>query len=191
MELWVNVLDARDKVFSYTPRGFLNDPLYASIFLGLSDYDKERILIGFVRYLAVTMRKLLKKSIHSQYYSRYWDPLNPQYEKFKAEHGLSENIWEATGRLVDSISYRRAGNTYIVGIPPEATYPNGTSVLYVAKCMEFGTKNMPARPLFAPVVRYIQRHIRIYWELYLKNPRNYVGDRLTQHIRDFNSFKLK
>ena len=167
---------------SYSPIGFINDPRYVGMFAEMNSYDREKVLEGFVRYLAITMKKLLKNSIHKQYYSRYWEPLSRNYLKFKQKHGLSENIWEATGKLVDSISYRKQGDRYIVGIPKSAKYPNGVSVQYVAGCMEFGTENMPARPLFNPVIRYIRRHVRIYWELYLLNPRKYLNSRLSQVI---------
>lgn len=178
MELFINITDE-----VYSPRGFITLPEYSHLFESMSDTDKERVLVGFVRYLAVTMRKMLKSSIKTQYYASSWDPLSASYLKFKQEHGLSENIWEATGKLVDSISYYRHGDRYVIGIKDSAKYPNGTSVLYVAKCMEFGTKNMPARPLFAPVLRYIRRHIRTYWEMYLINPNQYLGSRLSDKIK--------
>lgn len=179
MELQINVTNTR-----YTPMGFINDPLYAPLFHNMSDHEKESVLIGFVRYLAITMKKMLRSSIKDQYYKRYWEPLSPSYAKFKEEHGLSENIWEATGKLVDSISYQKRGDKYVIGIRPGSKYPNGTSVLMVAKCMEFGTKNMPARPLFAPVIRYIKRHIRVYWTLYLSKPRKYLNYRLSKKVEE-------
>lgn len=178
MELFVNVTDE-----VYSPRGFLTHPNYSHLFNSMSNSDKERVLAGFVRYLAVTIRKILKTSIKTQYYGGRWEPLSDSYLKFKQAHGLSENIWEATGKLVDSISYYRRGDRYIIGIKDTARYPNGLSVLYVAKCMEFGTKNMPARPLFAPVLRYVRRHIRTYWEMYLLNPRQYAGNRISELLK--------
>lgn len=179
ISLYVNITKHK-----YSPMGFISDPRYASIFMNMNESDRERVLTGFVRYLAITMKKMLKESIKKQYYRRYWDPLSVQYLKFKADHGLSLNMWEATGKLVDSISYRRQGDKFVIGIPRSAKYPDGVSVQYVAKCMEFGTKNMPARPLFNPVIRYIRRHIRTYWELYLLNPRKYLNSRLSKTIEN-------
>ena len=174
MNLYINVTKQ-----NYSPMGFIADPRYADIFLNMSEEDREKVMVGFVRYLTITMKKLLKSSIKKQYYARYWEPLSHNYLKFKREHGLSENIWEATGKLVNSISYRKQGNRYVIGIPKSVKYSNGVSVQYVAKCMEFGTKNMPARPLFRPVLRYIKRYIRVYWELYLLQPRKYLNSRLS------------
>lgn len=179
ISLYVNITKT-----TYSPMGFISDPRYISIFANMNEQDRERVLTGFVRYLTITMKKMLKQSIKKQYYVRYWEPLSHNYLKFKREHGLSENIWEATGKLVSSISYRRQGNKFVIGIPKNVKYSNGVSVQYVAKCMEFGTKNMPARPLFNPVLRYIKRHIRTYWELYLLNPRKYLNSRLSKIVEN-------
>lgn len=179
ISLYVNITKT-----TYSPMGFISDPRYISIFANMNEQDRERVLTGFVRYLTITMKKMLKQSIKKQYYVRYWEPLSHNYLKFKREHGLSENIWEATGKLVNSISYRRQGNKFVIGIPKNVKYSNGVSVQYVAKCMEFGTKNMPARPLFNPVLRYIKRHIRTYWELYLLNPRKYLNSRLSKIVEN-------
>lgn len=179
ISLYVNVTN-----HAYSPMGFITDPRYSKIFINMNKHDREAVLIGFVRYLTITMKKMLQESIRKQYYTRYWEPLSQSYLKFKKDHGLSENIWEATGKLVNSISYRRQGDRFVIGIPKHVKYPNGVSVQYVAKCMEFGTKNMPARPLFNPVIRYIRRHVRTYWELYLLHPRKYLNSRLSQVVQD-------
>lgn len=177
MELRINILDT-----FYTPQGFY-DVEIKTRFQNLTDPDKVQVLNGFIRYLAVTMRKMLKSSIKSQYYKYKWKPLNPAYLKFKKAHGLSENIWQATGKLYKSISYRKVGNYYIVGINPRATYENGTSVFMVAACMEYGSKNMPARPLFTPVLNYIKSNIKLYWRLYISNPREYVTQRIINKMK--------
>lgn len=144
----------------------INDPKYG--LNTLSNNDKMKIQNDFSRFLAKTMRDLLKKRITTQYRASSWVPLSKGYVAMKDRLGLSPNIWEATGYLLDSISYYRKGNEYIVGIHPNKKYPNSrTKVLFVAKCMEFGTEYMPARPLFGPVVTFMRRNIRRYWELYL------------------------
>ena len=124
--------------------------------------------------MAITIRKFLKQSIKEQRYRGRWIPLSPGYLEFKRKHNLSENIWEATGELVDSISYRRYGNQYIIGIDPKKTYPSGANMLEVAQIMEYGGKHMPARPLFTPVFNYVKRHINEYWNDYLLNIDKYL-----------------
>lgn len=164
---------------SYTPGIYLlNDPKYG--LSNLKSQDKIRIQKDFARFLSVIIRRMLKASIEDQRYKGRWTPLSAGYVEFKNKYGLSDKIWEATGTLVDSISYYKHGNQYIIGINPSKKYKNGVSILYVAKCMEYGTKNMPARPLFTPVFNYVKRYIRQYWEMYLSAPHKYSGTRIHQ-----------
>lgn len=144
----------------------INDPKYK---LNTLPYDKKmEILDEFSKYLAESMKRLLVKRIKTQYAYLRWKPLSPGYEEFKMKSGLSSNIWEATGLLVNSIISYKEDNFYIVGIDPRAKYPGSkVSVLFVAKCMEFGTRNMPARPLFGPTVSFMRRNVRKYWERFL------------------------
>lgn len=144
----------------------INDPKYK---LNTLPYDKKiEVLEDFSKYLAEQMKKLLIRRIKTQYSYLRWKPLTPGYEEFKKKSGLSSNIWEATGLLVNSIICYKESNFYVVGIDPRAKYPNSkVSVLFVAKCMEFGTRYMPARPLFGPTVSFMRRHVRKYWEKFL------------------------
>lgn len=165
LEINLHVPDGR-----WTPGlTLINEPQYGLNDLSLE--DKEYIIEGFVKFLAERMRDLLKKRIKSQYQYLVWrwPPLSEGYKKFKEKLGLSPNIWEATGVLVNSIiSYKWMGK-YIVGIAPNKKYPKSkVSVLYVARCMEFGTRYMPARPLFNPTIRFMRRNVRKYWEKYLE-----------------------
>ena len=163
MTLKVN-LDVQDGVWK-PGLSLINDPKYNLDNLPLA--EKYKILDSFCIYLARRMKDLVKYRIETQYSYLRWAPLTPEYLEFKKKTGLSENIWEATGKLLHSITAYRWFDSYVIGIDPAAKYPNGTSVLFVGKCMEFGTRNMPARPLFGPTVRFMRRHVREYWESYL------------------------
>lgn len=146
----------------------ISDPKYG--LQDLSINDKYKILDDFCIYLARKMRDLVKRRIDVQYKYLRWEPLTPGYAEFKRKAGLSENIWEATGLLYKSIIAYRWFDSYVIGIDPCAFYPDTkTSVLFVAKCMEFGTRYMPARPLFGPTIRFMRRHVREYWEAYLRD----------------------
>lgn len=144
----------------------INDPQYG--LNDLSKYEKDKILNKFCQYLARKMRALLKYRINTQYNCLKWAPLSTGYEEYKRAVGLSPNIWKATGFLVDSIKVYKKGGCYVIGINPNLKYPkSNVSVLFVAECMEFGTRYMPARPLFAPTIRFMRRHVRKYWEAFL------------------------
>lgn len=185
IEIKVNALDNNKTgdQYSYSPRGFVEDVINYPWLANLTDDEKEKLLSGFARYIAFIMRRMLKDSIRDQRYKGYWTPLDEKYLQFKKDHGLSQNIWESTGFLLDNISAYRQGSDYIVGFRPFVCYPGtDVKVLYVAQCLEFGTEHMPARPLFGPVTRHIRRYIRRYWLLYLMHPKKYIGDRLTNKI---------
>lgn len=144
----------------------INDPKYG--LNTLPPVTKMAIVNKFTEYLADKMKDLLVKRIKTQYSYLRWKPLSAGYQKYKEKVGLSPNIWEATQELVNSITYYKHDTYYIVGIPPNKKYPNSkVKVLFVAECMEFGTKYMPARPLFGPTLRFMRRNIRKYWELFL------------------------
>lgn len=161
ISLRIGILDIK-----YSPNIFVRDPVFG--FSHLNKIIQEEIENDFMKYLSEVIKIELKLSIKTQRYARrLWKPLESKYLEFKKAHGLSENIWEATGKLVHSIIYRRLSNGYFIGIDPKAKYPNGISVELIGKCMEFGTKNMPARPLFAPVIRKVKRNIKKHWLDYL------------------------
>lgn len=168
---------------NYSPRGFLEDPRYFQITSVLNKSEQSIFMEGFIKYIAEALRDILKDSIKTQYYKNRWEPLNKSYLEFKQSHGLSSNIWEATGKLYNSISYMKLSDTtYEVGIDPKAHYGTGTPVSVVAQAMEFGNKYMPARPLFRPATRFIQRNIRTLWEVYLINPDEHITQNVINKI---------
>lgn len=145
----------------------INDPKYE--LNNKTPDEKLLILDEFSEFLAERMSELLKRRIITQYSYLRWEPLSSSYTEFKKKVGLKSGIWQATGFLTKSITYYRENNYYVIGINPEVKYPDSnTSVLFVAKCMEFGTRYMPARPLFGPTVIFMRRNIRKYWESFLK-----------------------
>jgi len=165
MSLKVNLEGIEDSIWK-PGSPLINDPKYG--LSKLPPIKKMAIINKFTEYLAYKMRDLLIKRIKTQYSYLRWEPLTEGYKKYKEKVGLSPNIWEATSLLVDSITYYKHDNYYVIGIPPNIKYPNSNvHVLYVAKCMEFGTKYMPARPLFGPTIRFMRRNVRKYWELFL------------------------
>jgi len=146
----------------------INDPKYNLYSLPMN--EKIQILDKFCEYLANSMKNLLVKRIKTQYRYLRWAPLSTGYVEFKKKLGLSPNIWEATGLLVNSITYYIEGDNYVVGVDPKIKYPNSNvRVLFVAECMEFGTKYMPARPLFGPTINFMRRNVRKYWEAFYQD----------------------
>lgn len=128
----------------------------------------------FVKYMAKELRRQYKDAIKKQRFINRWKPLSVSYKTYKQEHHLSLNIWEATGLLLKSISYRRMSRGYIVGINPRVRYKNGLKVLDIARMMEYGTRKMPARPLFTPILNQVRKNISRYWKKFLKEEKGIV-----------------
>jgi len=86
-----------------------------------------------------------------------WKPLSPSYLEYKNRFGLSTKIWMSTGELYRSLEiFKDKNNKYYVGAPVDTVHSD-TDILIndIIKFMEYGTKNIPARPLFTPVRSYM------------------------------------
>jgi hypothetical protein len=127
------------------------------------------LLPGFARYMAKICVMELRRAIRTQRYKTTWEPLSVHYSTYKIQKDLSLNTWEATGHLINSITWWEQGDYYVVGIKPSTSYPSnpGLKVSKVAKFLEYGTEKMPARPLFRPLFQYLKKHIRTFWSRYL------------------------
>lgn len=134
----------------------------------LAGTDYRTLLTAFSRYIADLYVKELVEAINSQRYKKVWEPLTPEYLEYKRKNGLSTNIWEATSLLKESITTYRSNNSYVVGVDRRLKYPGTNVYVYkVVRWLEYGTSRMPARPLFGPVKRRIERNMRKYWETFL------------------------
>lgn len=138
-----------------------------------SPYVDPLLREEFSKYMAGEISKLVVKAIDSQKYSKSWVPLNPSYKEWKRKKGLSTKIWEATGYLKLNIGYNVHTKYIEVGIHPTAKYKNGQSVLQVARWLEYGTKNMPERPLFRTIIIYVRKNIRYFYEKFLRERSKY------------------
>lgn len=131
--------------------------------------DYSTLLTAFSRKIADLYVKELVDAINSQRYKSRWEPLTPEYLEYKRASGLSTNIWEATSLLKESITYYKSGSSYVVGVNRNLKYPGtNVNVYKVIRFLEFGTSRMPARPLFMPVKRKLERNMSLYWIEFLQ-----------------------
>lgn len=133
-----------------------------------SKYVEPELRIEFSKYMAKEISKLVVEAIDSQKYKKSWAPLNPGYVAWKRKKGLSTNIWESTGYLKLNIGYNIHTKYIELGVNPSAKYKGGNSVLQVARWLEYGTKKMPERPLFRPIIIYVRKNIKYFYQKFLK-----------------------
>ena len=77
-----------------------------------------------------------------------WDPLSDAWAEKKGH----DNPWYYTGLLESAIEYEIEGDGVHVGILEHDEYPDtGSTVAVVAASLEYGTSDIPMRPLFRPV----------------------------------------
>lgn len=143
----------------------------------------QEFVKGYLEFLGKLVVKLLRRSINRQRYR--WQPLSPAYRDWKKAMKLDLRIWIASGEVRNSIKcwHSRLYNSFIVGVNPRKlhhVYKEGgiykskkTKVLLIdiIRFMEFGTRNMPPRPLFAPVFREIEKNQGKYFQQYLKKAK--------------------
>ena len=145
---------------------YLTDSELRRLYPRLSEYFEE-----FVEYMAGQMRDSIKKAIELQRYRTKWKPLSIPYMKYKRLHHLSLKTWKSTGFLYRSIAYKKHNDHYIIGINPFLRYRNGMRVIDVAKYIEYGTRKMPARPLFRPIIFEMRKNLKKYWITFLKEKK--------------------
>jgi hypothetical protein len=81
-----------------------------------------------------------------------WVPLSPGYTKRKRMLGLDPRILIATGRYVSSIQpIAQKDGSWIVSVPDTPLRAGSKYTLKdLARWLEYGTRNMPARPHWRP-----------------------------------------
>lgn len=77
-----------------------------------------------------------------------WAPLSAAWAEQKG-HG---NQWYYTGRMRSAMQYKVDDQVVYVGIIEPDTYPeSGENIAAVAVKLEYGTSQIPSRPLFRPI----------------------------------------
>ena len=77
-----------------------------------------------------------------------WAPLSSEWAEKKGH----DNPWYYTGRLENAIEYEIDDDGVSIGILSDEEYiDTGSTVAIVAASLEYGTSDIPMRPLFRPV----------------------------------------
>jgi hypothetical protein len=113
--------------------------------------DKDTMSIaGMGKDLAEEFADDLKSLISRQLIA--WVPLSANYKTRKRILGLDPRILIATGRYVNSIQPIQQGDgSWVISVPEEPLRPGSKHTLRdLARWLEYGTENMPARPHWRP-----------------------------------------
>lgn len=84
-----------------------------------------------------------------------WPALSDAWAEFKGH----DNPWYYTGTLEGAIKYEREGGTVYIGIIDAGSYRDGENIATVAMKLEYGTSDIPMRPLFTMVAEEEQSYI--------------------------------
>lgn len=107
---------------------------------------------GVPEMLAQEFADDLKQLIESQAFA--WVPLSSGYAKRKQMLGQDPRILIATGRYVNALTpVQTPEGDWVVGIPATPLSAGSRYTLQdLARWLEFGTQNMPARPHWRPAM---------------------------------------
>jgi hypothetical protein len=114
-------------------------------------FDKSSMELGGLgRDLAEEFADDLRAILERQLLA--WAPLSKQYKTYKRRMGLDPRILIATGRYVHAIKpIQQPNGSWVVGVPEEPLRAGGKYTLRdLARWLEYGTRNMPARPHWRP-----------------------------------------
>ena len=113
--------------------------------------DKDKMGIGglgkdLAEEFADDLRMLISRQLIG------WMPLSKEYKIYKRKMGLDPRILIATGRYVSSIQpVQQRDGSWIVSVPDEPLRQGSKHTLKdLARWLEYGTQNMPARPHWRP-----------------------------------------
>lgn len=134
-------------------------------YFGSSNYERAR-QASFEEYIAQEYVDFIKRVVKRQLYEYRWIPLSEGYKNYKLNNGLSVNIWEATGETIGALKVKKG---LVVGFDNRRTHSiSKLKFIDIARYMEYGTLYMPARPLFRFAYSYIGKHIRDYYDKWMR-----------------------
>jgi hypothetical protein len=108
--------------------------------------------------------------IESQRYR--WKPLSEEYLERKREMGYDERIYMRTGEFISKIDHGTEDGKVWAGIPPDAEHTGEMaradepgrppiSMWLLARFLEFGTRTIPPRNLWRPLIsKYLRGSAR-------------------------------
>lgn len=143
--------------------------------LELLQGDFQKQFGGFTKDMATVGAWRVREMIYTQ--DGNWRKLSPAYVDYKKKAGLDPRILIATGQYVESIRARYIDKQWV--IQPDAQN------MKIGLWLEYGTKKMPRRPHFRPVIEQLQKDCTKYG-------KNHVGvmSKAIQTIEKFEEYSV-
>ena len=128
------------------------------------------------RLVAEHIREQIKETMDAQ--SLPWAPLSDAYLAYKKAQGLDTRTLLATKFYYDHIeAWSEGKDRHFVGVRDGVVHePSGQSLAKIGLTHEYGTKNVPARPLWRPVISRFLRDKKVLPALYNKAKRDNKGN---------------
>jgi len=129
---------------------------------------------SFLSYVANRYRWVLSRNIKKQLFQEKFSPLSPAWLEYKIRMGWNTGFWIATGELQKSITveWNILRQAWVVGPSKKAVHSrSGANMVFIIRCLEYGTDMIPARPLFAPTLAEVRRNLSRYYRQWLKGVR--------------------
>lgn len=118
----------------------------------------------FEAFMAQTYVNIVKRRVDEQKYKSKWKPLSPKYLKYKEERGWSLKTWYATGELMSNLKVKSKN---VIGFDNRKRHKeSGEKYLDICRKLEYGSVNVPARPLFRLVYWYMRKNVSYFYKRY-------------------------
>jgi hypothetical protein len=113
----------------------------------------KQVKLEALEYLKVLIKEMVdeaKDIIENQSYN--WTPLTEKYLEHKIKQGLDPRTLIATRFYLMHIGWGVSHGKIWWGVPNIIHEPSGLPLPVIARIHEFGTKTIPARPLWRPLL---------------------------------------
>ena len=123
----------------------------------------------FEEFLAKSFCEEIKRVVIKQKYR--WKALNPDYLKFKQRTGRNTGKWISSGLLIKSLRFRKYGTNspyFCIFFKPD----KDLDLNFIARCNEYGTITIPARPLFRRTLKKYKADLPKHYAKYLASAKS-------------------
>lgn len=150
---------------------------YDNLWTQISEAEEDTIRLEFTKFLARELVSEVKKAVHLQRFKVIYKPLSEKYAKQKKMLGRKTGFWQNTGYLIDNLTMWKVPkeDVYKVGYPKDKLHPiSKTPLSHIMYILEKGStkRNIPARPLFTPIMETIMKDVTHKFYVFLKSYRN-------------------